>query len=328
MILVSGFNVYPNEIEGVVVMHDGVLECAAVGVPDEKSGEAVKLFVVQKDPALTAEAVHQALPRAHDRLQGAARGRVPHRAAQDQRRQDPAARTARRGARRRRRRHDPAERRPGSTPAAGHLPWLTFRSRAGAARRADAGRHEPARRHLRRLDHGAGGHRGGSIPAAKRARGRVATIAVNSFVFKQPVMVGDVVTFFAHIVQTGRTSITVDVEVYATAQPARGDHGQGDRGHAHLRCRRSGPASPGIACGDVGPGVVFGRCRPPGGWTQQRRRRQCRPAGRYGTPGQRKMAYFQRIRLRSAPGAKPCRKRAQPPSGRQRQSKNERGEER
>jgi long-chain acyl-CoA synthetase len=57
MILVSGFNVYPNEIEGVVVMHDGVLECAAVGVPDEKSGEAVKLFVVRKDPALTAEAV-------------------------------------------------------------------------------------------------------------------------------------------------------------------------------------------------------------------------------------------------------------------------------
>jgi len=57
MILVSGFNVYPNEIEGVVAMHDGVLECAVVGVPDEKSGEAVKLFVVRKDPALTAEAV-------------------------------------------------------------------------------------------------------------------------------------------------------------------------------------------------------------------------------------------------------------------------------
>jgi long-chain acyl-CoA synthetase len=57
MILVSGFNVYPNEIEGVVVMHDGVLECAAVGVPDEKSGEAVKLFVVRKDPSLTAEQV-------------------------------------------------------------------------------------------------------------------------------------------------------------------------------------------------------------------------------------------------------------------------------
>jgi long-chain acyl-CoA synthetase len=57
MILVSGFNVYPNEIEAVVAMHPGVLECAAVGVPDAKSGEAVKLFVVKKDPTLTAEAL-------------------------------------------------------------------------------------------------------------------------------------------------------------------------------------------------------------------------------------------------------------------------------
>jgi long-chain acyl-CoA synthetase len=57
MILVSGFNVYPNEVEGVVAMHPGVLECAAVGVPDEKSGEAVKLFIVKKDAALTAEQV-------------------------------------------------------------------------------------------------------------------------------------------------------------------------------------------------------------------------------------------------------------------------------
>ena len=57
MILVSGFNVYPNEIEGVVVMLPGVLECAAVGVPDTKSGEAVKLFVVKKDNSLTAEDV-------------------------------------------------------------------------------------------------------------------------------------------------------------------------------------------------------------------------------------------------------------------------------
>jgi len=57
MILVSGFNVYPNEIEGVVAMHPGVLECAAVGVPDAKSGEAVKLFVVKKDAAVTAEAI-------------------------------------------------------------------------------------------------------------------------------------------------------------------------------------------------------------------------------------------------------------------------------
>ena len=57
MILVSGFNVYPNEIEGVVAMHPGVLECAAVGVPDTKSGEAVKLFVVKKDASLTADDV-------------------------------------------------------------------------------------------------------------------------------------------------------------------------------------------------------------------------------------------------------------------------------
>ena len=57
MILVSGFNVYPNEIEGVVAGHPGVLECAAVGVPDKKSGEAVRLYIVKKDPALTAEDV-------------------------------------------------------------------------------------------------------------------------------------------------------------------------------------------------------------------------------------------------------------------------------
>lgn len=55
MILVSGFNVYPTEIEQVVNMHPGVLECAAVGVPDPHSGEAVKLFVIKKDPALAEE---------------------------------------------------------------------------------------------------------------------------------------------------------------------------------------------------------------------------------------------------------------------------------
>ncbi len=57
MILVSGFNVYPNEVEQVVAMHPHVLEVAAVGVPDEDSGEAVKLYVVKKDPALTAGAL-------------------------------------------------------------------------------------------------------------------------------------------------------------------------------------------------------------------------------------------------------------------------------
>ena len=55
MIIVSGFNVYPNEVEGVVAAHPGVLECAVVGVPDEHSGEAVKLYVVRKDPNLSGE---------------------------------------------------------------------------------------------------------------------------------------------------------------------------------------------------------------------------------------------------------------------------------
>jgi long-chain acyl-CoA synthetase len=53
MVLVSGFNVYPNEVENVVAMHPGVLECAVIGVPDANSGEAVKLFVVKRDPSLT-----------------------------------------------------------------------------------------------------------------------------------------------------------------------------------------------------------------------------------------------------------------------------------
>ncbi len=96
MILVSGFNVYPNEIEDVVAQMPGVLEVAAVGVPDEKSGEAVKLVVVRKDPTLTEEAIRAhckanltgyKLPHVH---------RVPRFAAEDQCRQDPAPRTARR----------------------------------------------------------------------------------------------------------------------------------------------------------------------------------------------------------------------------------------
>ena len=55
----------------------------------------------------------------------------------------------------------------------------------------------------------------GSIPASRRANGRVATVAVNSFVFKQPVFVGDLLSFYADIVKTGTTSITVSVEVFA-----------------------------------------------------------------------------------------------------------------
>jgi long-chain acyl-CoA synthetase len=59
MILVSGFNVYPNEIEDVVAACPGVLECAAIGIPDEKSGEAVKVVIVKKDPNLSAETVKE-----------------------------------------------------------------------------------------------------------------------------------------------------------------------------------------------------------------------------------------------------------------------------
>ncbi len=59
----------------------------------------------------------------------------------------------------------------------------------------------------------------GGVLAARRARGRVATVAVNSFTFKQPVLVGDLVTFFAEVVRVGRTSVTVDVEVYAQRNP-------------------------------------------------------------------------------------------------------------
>jgi long-chain acyl-CoA synthetase len=55
MILVSGFNVYPNEIEGVVVEMDGILEAAAIGVPNERSGEIVKLYVVKSDESVTAD---------------------------------------------------------------------------------------------------------------------------------------------------------------------------------------------------------------------------------------------------------------------------------
>jgi long-chain acyl-CoA synthetase len=59
MVLVSGFNVYPNEVEEVISSHPGVLECAVVGVKDEQTGEAVKLFVVKKDPNLTEESIRE-----------------------------------------------------------------------------------------------------------------------------------------------------------------------------------------------------------------------------------------------------------------------------
>ena len=57
MILVSGFNVFPNELEQVISLCPGVVECAAIGIPDEKQGEAIKVFVVKSDPTLTEEEV-------------------------------------------------------------------------------------------------------------------------------------------------------------------------------------------------------------------------------------------------------------------------------
>ena len=73
MILVSGFNVYPNEVEEVVAAHPGVLECAVVGIADENSGEAVKLFVVRKDPTLTEQSL---VDYCHENLTGYKRPRV------------------------------------------------------------------------------------------------------------------------------------------------------------------------------------------------------------------------------------------------------------
>lgn len=61
----------------------------------------------------------------------------------------------------------------------------------------------------------------GSIPATSRARGRVVTVAVNAFVFKQPLFMGDVVSFYAEIIKVGNTSITVDVEVYVQRDPIK-----------------------------------------------------------------------------------------------------------
>ena len=61
----------------------------------------------------------------------------------------------------------------------------------------------------------------GSIPAVQHARGRVVTVAVNSFIFKQPLFVGDIVSFYTEIIKIGTTSITVDVEVFVQRNPAK-----------------------------------------------------------------------------------------------------------
>ena len=90
----------------------------------------------------------------------------------------------------------------------------------------------------------------GSLPAVRRANGRVATIAVNSFLFKQPVFVGDLLSFYAEIVKVGITSITVNVEVYAERNRLQRADRQGDRSDADLRRHRRRPqAAPAAAAG-------------------------------------------------------------------------------
>ena len=86
MILVSGFNVYPNEIESVIAEHPGVLEVAAVAQPDEHPGESVALFVVRKDPNLTDKALIEFSRANLDGLQGAEARVLSQRVAEDERR--------------------------------------------------------------------------------------------------------------------------------------------------------------------------------------------------------------------------------------------------
>jgi acyl-CoA synthetase (AMP-forming)/AMP-acid ligase II len=95
MILVSGFNVYPNEVEGVVAQMPAVLEVAAVAQPDEKSGEVVAIFVVRKTPPSRRRG-HRVLQARADRLQGAEARLLPQRTTEDERRQDPPPYAARR----------------------------------------------------------------------------------------------------------------------------------------------------------------------------------------------------------------------------------------
>ena len=95
MVIVSGFNVYPNEVEATVTACPGVAECACIGVPDDKTGEAVRVFVVKAPGAEVSDAdVIAHCRRPARRLQGAEADRLPRRAAEVDRRQDPAARAA------------------------------------------------------------------------------------------------------------------------------------------------------------------------------------------------------------------------------------------
>ena len=88
----------------------------------------------------------------------------------------------------------------------------------------------------------------GALPAARRANGRVATIAVNSFLFKNPVFVGDLLSFYADVVKVGKTSITVNVEVYAERNRLQSQRRESDRSDPHLcRHRRRPQAAPAAA---------------------------------------------------------------------------------
>ncbi len=90
MILVSGFNVFPNELENVISLCPGVVECAAVGVPDEKQGEAIKVFVVRKGPDADRRCRAPVLSLAASRATSGEAHRVPGIAAENQRGEDPA----------------------------------------------------------------------------------------------------------------------------------------------------------------------------------------------------------------------------------------------
>ena len=174
MILVSGFNVFPNELENVISLCPGVIECAAIGVPDEKQGEAIKVFVVRKDPSLTEETRDALLQRPADRLQAAEAHRVSGSPAEDQRREDPAARSCVRARRLERRQpacrrsfrfssaggcrpttssSSAAKRRRWSTPAMPPIPgrrWRWSKPRSGDRPLDLAAEHASAQRSLRR----------------------------------------------------------------------------------------------------------------------------------------------------------------------------------
>ena len=99
MILVSGFNVYPNEVEDVVTQMPGILECAAVGVPTRRPARRSSWSSCSKDPSVTRGDGARLLRGQPDRLQAAEGHRVPHRAAEDPGRQDPAPGIARQSVR-------------------------------------------------------------------------------------------------------------------------------------------------------------------------------------------------------------------------------------